>query len=630
MTALRPSFDHKPQDGARMRLFRRNVRKQSEVDRDRGPYRDSTHSDDADGFRSRLMPASLSIGVLTLLLRKPKTAFLIVGFISFVVAFLLIHLANPSPPKHETFFGRFGEESQTTIIALLLALLIVPLAVVVVLRKMFVALIDVAKESAEKNRAPVLPFLAETVEQMADQLSELHGDGVELESYQVANWVRRCFQTAGPETRYVGTDSHVPSDYEVVYTDYLKAQRSFLKKSRLNNHERIMIVDTGRLRSDKFETNSYAPFVSWHAKNDVALRQLDPEVNKQYLKNPENHVGDLLGTDIGFWENKYVLLFKPIRKEGERERTLLRIAYVSEPLYEKCSKYVEWIENQATSIGEELPFYPDQLSAGWEGFCAPSERVKHTIPLLRGVIDEIHRDKSDVRIFDAATGIGIETTELIKGGYFVSANEIESSLRIAAEAYAARNHARIAPARFYSSDWLHLDEQHDAEAYDLVFVLGNSLCHLEGNKQLGIAIRQFATLLRPGGRLVCDERNFEYIRGNWDEIAADPWNEFRFNKRRAEDRVMYYGDLVLGAPVRRTDQGRVIFDYARVTRSEDGPVEPAEVLGSLSMYPFKEGTMLKALRDEPGFESVDIYSDLVQTEKLDPGADFFTYVAHRA
>jgi hypothetical protein len=582
-----------------------------------------TRPDENGIYRSRLMPGSLSIKVLTLLLRKPKTAFLLVGFVSFVVAFLLIHLANPTTPKHETFFSRFGDESQTTITALLIALLIVPAAVVLVLQKMFVALIAVARESAEKGRAPVLPFLAETVDQMADQLSELHGQGVELESYQVANWVRRCFQTAGPATRYVGTDSHVPSDYEAVYTDYLKAQRLFLSKSSLSNHARIMIVETGRLRSDKFGSESYASFVGWHDKNDVDLLRLEPDANKEYVINPDNHMSDLVDTDIGFWENKYVLLFKPIRKKGERERTLLRIAYVGEPLYEKCTRYVQWIEGHAPPIGEELPFYPDELSAGWESFCEPSERIKHTMPLLKGVIAGIPRNKEDVRVFDAANGDRHRDDRVDQRGVLRLGERDRE--------YAQRHHVRIPPARFYRSDWLHLDEQHDPGAYDLVLVLGNSLCHLEGEEQLSTAIHQFARLLRSGGALVCDERNFDYIVENWDEVAKDPWNRFRFNTRAAEDRVMYYGDTVLGAPVRRTEQGRIIFEYAEVARGEDNRIAPiaSGKLGTLSMFPFAKGQMLKTLCDEPGFATVDIYSDLVVSDELAPTADFYTYVAHR-
>jgi SAM-dependent methyltransferase len=579
---------------------------------------------------SRLMPGRFGVRVLTVLLRHPIIAFLIVGFASFFLAFFLIHWANPSTPSHETLFSRFTEESQTTTISLLIALFIVPVVIVVVLRKMFYALVKIARESAERGRAPVLPFLAETVDQMSEQLKELHGEGVELESYQVANWVRRCFQTAGPATRYIGTDSHVPSDYEAVYTDYLKAQKQFLKKSVLDSHLRVMVVDIGTLRSDKFGSGSYGNFVEWHDKNDVTLFQLEPVANKAYLQNEDHHATDLIDIDIGFWENKYVLLFKPVKKKGERERTLLRIAYAGEPLYEKCRAYMKWIEQTAKPIGEELSFYPEKLSAGWEEFCAPSERVKHTMPLIREVITATPKGRSSV-IFDAATGIGIETTELIKEGYDVHANEIESSLRDAANAYAQRRRQRIPPVRFHRSDWLHLVEQHGIGEYDIVMVLGNSLCHLEGDAQLEVALHQFARLLAPGGALICDERNFDYIVTNWEKIKADPWNAFRFNQRPAEKRVMYYGDSVLGAPVLQTDKGRIVFEYAHVLRDEDGRIAPEKdgEIGTLSMYPFSKGRLLGSLQGSKDFASVDIYCDLTKAEELDPAADFYTYVAWR-
>jgi 2-polyprenyl-3-methyl-5-hydroxy-6-metoxy-1,4-benzoquinol methylase len=586
-------------------------------------------SDDSSEQRSSLMPGKLSIGLLTLLLRKPKTAFILVGLGSFALAFFLIHAANPHLPRNESFFGRFGAESQTTAISLIIGVLVVPLAVVLVLRKMFFALIAIARESAEKGRAPVLPFLADTVDQTGSELNELHSTGVVLESYRVADWVRRCFQAAGPATRYVGTDSHIPSEYEAVYTDYLKAQRQFLRKSTLKGHVRVLLVEMGRLRSDKFGSGSYQGFVEWHDKNAVQLKQLEPASNVAHLSANGQPFTDLIDTDIGFWEGKYVLLFKPLRTQGEREQTLLRISYCGEQLYEKCQAYVEWIESHATPVGEELPFYPEKLSSAWEHFCEPVERIKHTVPFLKAVTEKVPREASDVRVFDAATGIGIETTALIRGGFFVAANEIESSLREVANAYAQRHQVRIPAARFSHTDWLHLDEEHDRGAYDIVLVMGNSLCHLEGMEQLQTAIGQFARLLRPGGALVCDERNFGHIVDNWDTIRPDPWNLFRFNKREAEDRVMYYGDTVLGAPVEVTEKGRIIFSYCAVTRDEEGIITPVAdgELGTLSMFPFKKGDMLAMLRKTAQFSSIDIYSDLKQTASLEESADFFSYVA---
>jgi len=371
------------------------------------------------------MPGKKGIALLTLLLRRPVISFFLVGLVAFAIAFALIQLLNPPPATHESWFERLGSETQTTVTALVIAILIVPAIIGLVLRKTFHALISIARSSAEEGRAPVLPFLAETIEQMEGQLHRLQGQGVTLESYEVANWVRRCFQTAGPSTRYVGTDSHVPSQYEDVYTDYLQAHSEILERSPLKSHARVMIVDVEKLRTDKFGVpDSFQEFIEWHHQKKVELQRLDPPRNRAHLEGlaKSNGSSDLLDTDIGFWEGKYALLFRPIRKEGEREKTLLRIAYYGEPLYEQCEAYMRWIEKEAADFADDLPFYSEKLSTGWEEFCDPTERIRHTIPFLERVIAQLPHQRDDVRIFDAATGIGIETTELIRQRYFVAAN----------------------------------------------------------------------------------------------------------------------------------------------------------------------------------------------------------------
>jgi SAM-dependent methyltransferase len=586
----------------------------------------------SDAQRSGLMPGKWGIALLTALLRRPVISSIIVGLVAFVIAFFLIQLVNPPPhDAHDSWLERLRNETQTTVTALVIAVLIVPLTIALVLRKTFMALISIARSSAEKGRAPVLPFLAETIEQMDGQLHQLQGKGVVLESYEVANWVRRCFQTAGPSTRYLGTDSHVPSQYEDVYTDYLQAHSEILEKSSQGGHVRVMVVDIEKLRTDKFGVpDSFQEFLEWHHKKKVELKRLDPGENRAHLEDPDGAgFSDLIDTDIGFWEGKYALLFKPIRRKGEREKTLLRIAYFGEPLYEQCEAYMKWIETSAVDFTDDLPFYSDKLSTGWEDFCDPTERVRHTIPFLEEVMDQLPHEREDVRIFDAATGIGIETTELIRRRYFVATNEIENSLRAAAESFAASKGVRIPSARFSKTDWLHLEDEHDQAVYDVVLVLGNSLCHLEGIGQLEVAIEQFARLLRPGGALVCDERNFDYIQQNWEHIHADPWNNFRFNQRLPSERSMYYGDSVLGAPVDRTESGRIIFEYARVTRDGDGVIspEPDGDIGTLSMYPYEKGKMLSILRGDRSFDRVEVFCDLRSAEGIRDDADFFTYVA---
>src|SRR6188768_7592 len=431
--------------------------------------------DSSSSPRSKLMPGKKGITLLTLLLRRPIVSFFVVGLVAFVIAFGFIQLVNPPPDSHASWFDRLGSETQTTMTALVIAILIVPVVIALVLRKTFMALISIARSSAESGRAPVLPFLAETIEQMDSQLHQLQGQGVVLESYEVANWVRRCFQTAGPSTRYLGTDSHVPSQYEDVYTDYLQAHSEILEKSRQGGHVRVMVVDIEKLRTDKFGVpDRFQEFLEWHHQKKVGLMRLDPGDNRTFLEDPDNPLSgarELLDTDIGFWEGKYALLFKPIQKRGEREKTLLRITYSGEPLYELCEAYMSWIEDSVADFTDDLPFYSDKLSTGWEEFCDPTERVRHTIPFIEKVVDRLPHKREDIRIFDAATGIGIETTELIRREYFVATNEIENSLRAAAKRFAASRGVRIPAARFSKTDWLHLEDEHDHSVYDVVLVL---------------------------------------------------------------------------------------------------------------------------------------------------------------
>ena len=297
---------------------------------------------------------------------------------------------------------------------------------------------------------------------------------------------------------------------------------------------------------------------------------------------------------------------------------------------QQCERYLRWLDKEAKDLGEELPFYSDKLSTRWEQFCDPAERIKHTIPFLESVIEQLPRAKDDVRIFDAATGIAIETTELIKRGYFVAANEIETSLRASANRFATSRGVRIPAARFSKTDWLHLREEHDPGSYDLVLVLGNSLRHLEGVDQLKKAVAELGRLLRPGGALICDERNFDYILRNWSAIRDDPWNAFRFNQRPFNDRVMYYGDSLLGAPkaAHRTRAGSS--STTRKSHEEESvkrTLIPEGDIGTLSMYPFKKGEMLGILRESGQLGRVDVYSDLSLTTELRDDADFFTYVA---
>lgn len=327
-----------------------------------------------------------------------------------------------------------------------------------------------------------------------------------------------------------------------------------------------------------------------------------------------------------------MLLFNPLTNAGlphEGGKIKLRLAFRGDVLYEQCAKYVELLKmsKDVRELKGDLPIYPHELSDNWQRFALPDERLRQTGPLIEGVIQRLDKPKDDVRIFDAATGVGFETVHLLKKGYFVQSNEIEESLREAANKYGRDQGTPIPAAQFSSSDWLDLDQGHQSNQYDIVLVLGNSLCHLETAEQVAEALRQFYRALRPGGFLICDERNFAKILQDWEAIKPDPLNNFSYNNN--PNRVMYRGTEVLGAPFYREDN-RIIFEYWEVKRAS-GRYQPIKRLGSLSMFAFDRG-FLEASLKQAGFDSVETLYDLKKCDD-DPQAiekaDFLTHIAQK-
>ncbi len=284
-------------------------------------------------------------------------------------------------------------------------------------------------------------------------------------------------------------------------------------------------------------------------------------------------------------------------------------------------------KNNIKRLDKDLPFYPKELSDNWKRFALPDERLTQTGPLIEGVVQRLEKPKDDVWILDVATGVGFETVYLLKQGYFVQANEIEASLRDAADKYAREQGTPIPAAQFSASDWLELDQGHQASQYDVVFVLGNSLCHLETTDQVTEALAQFYKVLRPGGFLICDERNFAKIISEWDTIVADPLNNFSYNND--PNRVVYRGTEVLGAPTHREGK-RIIFEYWEVKRT-GGKYQSINKLGSLSMFAFERGFLASQLQ-ATGFAEVETLCDLKpcgDDPEVKREADFLTYIARK-
>ena len=153
-------------------------------------------------------------------------------------------------------------------------------------------------------------------------------------------------------------------------------------------------------------------------------------------------------------------------------------------------------------------------------------------------------------------------------------------------------------------DWRALDAQLLEGCFDAVILLGNSLTYLFTQHDQLSALQQFKKVLRPGGLLIVDERNYQYILDHREEILAGHFNY--------SGKVVYCGREVHARPT-EIDDDHVVFEYQHQKTGEKG---------TLVMYPFKRGE-LKQLLVTAGFGAITQYSDY--KAGANPDADFYQY-----
>jgi glycine/sarcosine N-methyltransferase len=125
---------------------------------------------------------------------------------------------------------------------------------------------------------------------------------------------------------------------------------------------------------------------------------------------------------------------------------------------------------------------------------------------------DLLRKAGAFKVLDVSTGSGFHAVQLRKAGFHVVACDGSPTMIKRAEVN-FRRHGLNIPIR--QSDWLELDSQVLGK-FDAVVCLGSSLCHAFDEKVRHQVLQRFRSLLKPGGLLVIDQRNFQAIRaGNF-------------------------------------------------------------------------------------------------------------------
>jgi glycine/sarcosine N-methyltransferase len=139
----------------------------------------------------------------------------------------------------------------------------------------------------------------------------------------------------------------------------------------------------------------------------------------------------------------------------------------------------------------------------------------------------LQRVSRDSVVLDAACGTGVDAAALARRGFTVWASDASAAML---EEAAARFQRERLPIRVLHSRWADLPAATD-ERFDVVLCIGNSLVHAAGRDAMIEALAGLRRMVRPGGHVVVDSRNWE--------------------KLHAEHRIVQFADRVVTRDGRR-------------------------------------------------------------------------------
>ncbi|HEX8596680.1 MAG TPA: class I SAM-dependent methyltransferase [Pseudomonas sp.] len=169
-------------------------------------------------------------------------------------------------------------------------------------------------------------------------------------------------------------------------------------------------------------------------------------------------------------------------------------------------------------------------------------------------------------VIDVATGSGFHAVQLCQAGFSVLACDGSPTM---VERARSNVKSRGLDIPVLQRDWLELDHR-SLGTFDAVLCLGSSMCHVFDKGDRLQVLRRFRQLLKPGGLLLLDQRNFRAIRAG---------------RYRASGRYYYCGrnaEVSLGEVSDQLCEFIYTFADGACWRLRVYPILPEELKGEIS------------------------------------------------
>lgn len=266
--------------------------------------------------------------------------------------------------------------------------------------------------------------------------------------------------------------------------------------------------------------------------------------------------------------------------------------------------------------------YEDHISDVWNMYIGdPKARTE----AYRAWLCNILRSFKCRRVLDAAAGTGVDSAMLVEEQFYVTSVDMsEQMLSKAKEIKDSHKGEKFFDNwKMFPANWLELQNtlrevgELTPYGFDAVILLGNSFAHLPNDdgkfSNQKTALKNIASVLRPGGVLIIDHRNYD--------AAID-------GKRVQMKSPYYNGDRLVNLDTymikKNGEPHMVMLDYFLNTSKD--PEKNQDIRNFTMTYtPFRLAQMKNLLREAFGEENMETFGDF---KEWTPGSFEPGYFCH--
>lgn len=154
----------------------------------------------------------------------------------------------------------------------------------------------------------------------------------------------------------------------------------------------------------------------------------------------------------------------------------------------------------------------DEFSAHYDRFVNWEARLSAELPFLKSALNDLRGKPGEkLSILDTACGTGQHAIALTKAGFNCSGADFSEKMVTIAKEKAQQEGFKMT---IQQAGFGTLAQTFGEDRFDGLLCLGNSLPHLLEEVSLANAMGDFAAVLKSGGKLIVQNRNFDLVLAN--------------------------------------------------------------------------------------------------------------------